>query len=73
MPAVLPVTSKLSVRTLLSKNNLSHFCFPSHDMKPKIAQPFMTVSSKLHAKGRGTEGQKKADLVGLQGLNSGFQ
>lgn len=31
----------------------------------------MTVSNKLHAKGRGTEGQKKADdLVGLQGLNS---
>lgn len=38
-----------------------------------MAQPFMTVSNKLHAKGRGTEGQKKADdLVGLQGLNSGF-
>ena len=40
-------------------------------MKPDMAQPFMTVSNKLHAKGRGTEGQKKADdLVGLQGLNS---
>lgn len=55
MPVVLPVRSKLSFRTSPSKNNLGHFCFPSHDMKPETAQPFMTMSNKLHAKGRGTE------------------